>query len=259
MMSLEILNQNVSTESQVSADAIEFKVADSQDELEQSYRMVYKAYVAKGFFAPHPSEMRVGIYNMLPETRTFVAKKDNAVLMTLTLIPDSVFGLPMDAIYNIELDFLRYYGRKIAELSGLAVHNILKGKGMFMFLNLVKLVYFYAKNKDIDDFCIAINPKHQSFYDNILLFEYLGDEKPYPRVQNFPACGRRLNLHGLEERYRARNKHLYSFLFRQKRPFPQVMSENIVLDDALCSFLDRRVPIEQIREFYHLPCERLCC
>jgi hypothetical protein len=259
MISLDILDQNVALECPVGTGDIEYKVADTQDELEQSYGLVYKAYIKEGFIEPHASEMYVRIHDILPESRTFIAKKENVVLMTLTLIPDSEFGLPMDEVYKLEIDSLRCHGERIAELSRLAVHNALNGRGMSMFLRLVRLIYFYAESRNIDDFCIAIDPKHKFVFDNVFLFEHLGDEAPYPRVGYPPACGGRLNLHGLEKRYRERSKPLYRFLFRQEYSLPQVMSENIVLDDALCSLLDRRVPIEQIREFYHLPCERLCC
>jgi len=259
MITLDILGDDVPAKSPVSAEDIEFKVVDTLDELEQSYNLIYKAYVTRGYVKPHHSEMRIGIYNLLPDTRTFIAKKDDLVIMTLTLIPDSPLGLPMDEIYNIEMDFLRYHGRKAAELSGLAVHETLSGKGMFIFLALVKLVYFYARSAGIDDFCIAVHPKHESFYENVLLFEHLGEEKLYSCVRNSPALGKRLNLHTFEKRLSRRNRHLYRFVCEQEHPFSQTISKNIVLDEALSCFLRKGWPMEKIRQFYHLPDKRLYC
>ncbi len=202
--------------SAVSVRHLVFKTAEDREELRQSYALVRNAYLKKGYVSRYGGDESLeGAHETPPETRTFLAKKDDIVVMTLTVISDSASGLPMDEIYRTEMNVLRRCGRRMAELSGLASHEALSGKGMLVLLHLQKHAYLYAKSAGIDDFCIAINPRHASFYENVLLFEYLGAEKPYPRVSNFPACARRLDLHTFEERLEAGNKYFYRVLHGQ--------------------------------------------
>lgn len=190
---------------------VTFKEAETESELKQSSILLYKAYLKKGYIKT--GQEVASRYETGPNRRTFVAKDGDMVLMTLTLIMDSPLGLPMDNIYRPEVNTLRLKGRKIAELSGLAGHETLRGKGMFIFLGLTRLIYSYAEQIGIDDICIAINPRHSSFYENVLLFEYLGGERPYPSVCNFAACGKRLNMHNCKRRLRGTNPRLYHFFF----------------------------------------------
>ena len=54
-----------------------------------------------------PSQILFSIYHLLSETAVFVAKSYLDVVSTLTLVFDTEpFGLPMDAIYQKELDDL---------------------------------------------------------------------------------------------------------------------------------------------------------
>ncbi|MFH1148800.1 MAG: hypothetical protein V1736_14005 [Pseudomonadota bacterium] len=190
---------------------VAFKEAETNSELEQSRGLLYKAYLKKGYI--RTDREPISGYEAGPHRKTFVAKDGDEVLMTLTLILDSHLGLPMEKIYQSEINTLRLKGRKIGELSGLAGHEALCGRGMFIFLGLTRLVYSRAEQIGVDDICIAINPRHSSFYENVLLFEYLGGERPYPSVRNFPACGKRLNMHNCRRRLRVVNPRLYHFFF----------------------------------------------
>jgi hypothetical protein len=63
--------------------------------------LLHDAYVAAGFMKPAVSGLRVTIYHALPTTTTLCAKFDGQVVGTLSLIRESVFGFPLQAIFDL--------------------------------------------------------------------------------------------------------------------------------------------------------------
>lgn len=57
---------------------IEYKVASSREELEQSFSLLYKEYLARGFILPkyYKSGLRITPHHLAPGATTFIALKD---------------------------------------------------------------------------------------------------------------------------------------------------------------------------------------
>ncbi len=201
------------------------KWAQTADELKQAFTLVHDEYLKLGYIQqPDPSGMFFGIHNLLPDTVTLIIKSDNKVVATLTQVPDTKEnGLPMDRIYNNELNQLRRQGRHVAELCSLVTSKQLRWKNLYM--QMSRTMYRYALCNDIDDFCIMVNPKHVSFYKMIFLFEEMGPEKYYPNL-GVPAVALRADLikmkARLERKYGTMDGecNLYSYLHapREVRP-----------------------------------------
>jgi hypothetical protein len=182
------------------------KWADSQEELERAFSLVYEEYLRAGYIK-EPNQYRgvfFNIHNLLPKSRTLIIKCGRDVLATLSMVVDGMeFGLPMDSLYLQEMNLLREKGRKPCEVCSLAVsHKFVSAK---LLMPLIRAMYWNAINNQMDDICIMVNPKHVPFYMTILLFESLGPEKFYPRV-SAPAVALRMVLRShkesLKEAYR---------------------------------------------------------
>jgi len=182
-------------------DRPSIKIAETPDELEQAFSLVYREYLKLGYIKePSPSEIHISIYHILPETAVFIFKSYLTVICTLTQIFDSkLFGLPMDDLYHEELNALRSASRKLVELSALATPREARWRNIFMYL--CRAMYWYAIYKNVNDLCIMVNPKHVDFYKRIFLFEDLGPEKYYPNV-GAPAVALRLNLDDIHGKLR---------------------------------------------------------
>lgn len=202
-----------------------YRIARSRKELEGAFSLVYKEYLQRGYIPKHyKSKLRLSLYNALPSTTTFVAKQGRRVVATVTLIPDSPIGLPMDKIYKEEVDALRKKGRRVAEVSQLSIDSRLFPQGWFSMFNFSKLIFIFRLFKivldyalyieKLNDICIAINPKHQYLY-KFLGFEKLAGLKYYGSVNRAPAIAKRLNLDTVEERTRHRGG-LYKIFFGHK-------------------------------------------
>ena len=64
---------------------------------------------------------------------------------------------------------------------------------------LSQVMYRYSIYREVNDICIAVNPKHAQFYKDILLFEEFGSERHYPRV-GAPAVALRINMDNIRDR-----------------------------------------------------------
>lgn len=169
--------------------------AASRDELEHAFRLVYVSYLQRGYVKPDPSEIRLNLHVIIPETMTFVGILNDEVIATVSLVPDTPIGLPMDDIYHDEVQALRERGRRVTEVSMLADRRLEIRRTLPMLMSLMKLVFDYATLVlKANDLCITINPRHEAFYRRYLLFSNLGGKRTYASVQDAPALAKRLDL-----------------------------------------------------------------
>ncbi len=152
-----------------------------------AFRLTHKAYVNAGLGAPSASGMRVTPYQILPESRIFVGKVVEEVVVTVSLIPDSDKGLPMESIYPREIEALRNKGLWVAEVGCLADRRMEPRRFIDTFCSLTKLMAQYARTRGMDGFVIAIHPRHAKYYKTFLCFEEIGGVVSYPLVSNRPA------------------------------------------------------------------------
>ncbi|PKN42131.1 MAG: hypothetical protein CVU60_07890 [Deltaproteobacteria bacterium HGW-Deltaproteobacteria-18] len=182
------------------ADEIDylFKVADSACELLESYHLLYHEYVQAGYTKENKNEILVTKHHLLPKTTVLLAKSENTVISTATLVPDSSqFGLPMDDLFGKELASLRRQRRKVVEVCSLASNT--QRFSRIGIHNFTRLLFLYCVFQDVDDVCVMVNPKHVPIYKRLCDLEIFGDEKHYHRV-NAPAVALRANVATVRDR-----------------------------------------------------------
>jgi hypothetical protein len=165
------------------------------EEIQDAYKLVYKEYIKKGYCPENDSELHCHYFCLLPGARTFVLEKNQQVLGTLTAIADSPQGLPMESLFHEELNELRAQGRRLMEVSLLALDQDAIGKGRFsltsfqkhvLSFNLFRLCVEHAVSLGVTDFVIAVNPKHEELY-RYLTFRPFGLVKSYKHACGNPA------------------------------------------------------------------------
>ncbi len=184
------------------SESLEIKIADSESELADAYRLLHDSYVNAGFMSPQPCGMRVLPQHLLPQTTTIVAKWDGQVIGTLSLIRDNAFGLPMEKIFGLEQR--RAGSRRLAEVSSLAIDPKYRGQANQALFPLFRFVYQYAKHYfGTHEFVIAVNPSTVDMYLGFMCFEKLpAPTKSYDFVKGAPAVGLYLNFETCEDRWR---------------------------------------------------------
>lgn len=248
---------------------IEYRIISTREELEQAYYLVYKEYLKRGYLKENFIQMHFSIFNSLPQVTTFGAvagSKD--IIATATVIPDSPLGLPMDELYNEELNALRKEKKKICEISMLASNTELFQNGISMMLNAKKMFFIFFLFKRIFDYvkeylhldfiCITINPKHRLTYE-FLLFRDLGVLKTYAKVNGAPALGKYLNLNTAEEECKKRGKQgIYKMFFAQKSNHSAYSQKMIFTPEDLRYFFVEKTDIFKNAPPEHLEYIKAC-
>lgn len=199
------------------------KIAQTKEELEACFKLLHDAYVGSGFMQPDPSGMRVNIYHALPTTTTLCAKFDGEVVGTISLIRESVFGFPLQSIFD--LHEIREQMGQIAEVSALAVHPKFRNTGGTILFPLMKFMYEYCTTFfDTRHLVIAVNPNRIEMYESLLCFERLTENavENYDFANGAPAVGASLDLHvapGILKRIygkKPKRKNLYLYFVRTR-------------------------------------------
>lgn len=166
----ELIRRSISLPDQLPSDLV-FKIAETTDELEESFRLVYESYLPLGYCSENKYKMRATIYHALPTTTTLIAKDGEKVVGTLTVVRDNRLGLPLDKIFNVSL--LRKNLNRLAEITSLVIHkDYRRKKGGQVLFPLLRLMYEYSTSYfGVNHLVVAIHPKDVHFYKSLLLFK----------------------------------------------------------------------------------------
>lgn len=234
-------------------------IARTRQDLEACLALLHDAYVASGFMQPHPSGMRVTPYHALPTTTTLLARFENRVVGTLSIIREGVFGFPMQSIFD--LSAVRARPGRIAEISALAIHPDFRGTGGSVLFPLMKFMYEYCRNFfDTRHLVIAVNPRHIEMYESLLFFTRLQAQvvDRYEFVNGAPAVGATLDLLHAPETFREAydgrgpERNLYRYFTQVSLPnirFPTrpyyTTNDPVMSPELLDHFFNRRTEVFQ--------------
>lgn len=205
-------------------------MAHNRELRQRAWHLAYEVYRRMGYEPERDSQMRIILQDVLPETRTFMIEafpRLDSALATLTLVPDSPLGIPMDANCNAELNGLRSTGRRICEVVKLAVNEDVAAKRGFdttFIFPLFQLGWLQAVRLGATDLVISVVPRHARFYEDVLLFESIGAARSYGSVSGTTGVPLRLDLTTVEARYAAKYgfrsgvRNLHRYFFSDKRP-----------------------------------------
>ncbi|MBI1285801.1 MAG: hypothetical protein GC183_15965 [Thiobacillus sp.] len=157
----------------VSRQEFKVRLAHNEDRRKSASMLVEKMYSWRGYEADALGKE--------PNKITLVAHQEDSISGTVTLGLDSPTGMVVDELYKAEVDTLRAQGKKIAELTKLAVDENAASKSVLAALFHIAFIYAFHIHK-YSDFVIEVNPRHALFYKRMLGFDLIGAEKMCPRV-----------------------------------------------------------------------------
>lgn len=176
----EVNQQGDKVEQQV----FKIRLAHSAERVSSASMLVQRKYAGRGY--------ETSSFQKTPERITLMAFQDDKVIGTLTLGLDTPKGLLVEELYKPEIDSLRQAGRKVCELTKLAVDQAHGSKHVLA--SLFHISYIYGRvMQGYTDVVIEVNPRHVAFYKRMLGFTEFGPERMCSRV-NAPAVLLRLEL-----------------------------------------------------------------
>ena len=189
------------------------RLADTDHGRSTASMLINKMYGWRGYGDSH--EIKGG-----PDRITLTATDKQFLIGTITLGMDSDNGLLADEVFKSEIDVFRAAGGKACELTKLAIDP--SGASKLALASLFHILFIYARRLNgCTDVFIEVNPRHRRFYENMLGFERLCEDRNNPRV-NAPAAllwisldnvERQIAEHGGTSEHDSRNRSLYPYFF----------------------------------------------
>ena len=154
-------------------DAVHIGVALSREQQQAANELMARLYAARGY---HTTTRYSG-----PEYLTLLAANAEQPFGTLSVSIDSEQGLQADQLYGDEIDGFRARGCRVGEFSRLAIDTAASSKEVLA--ALYHLAYLQlGPIHGVTDAFIEVNPRHVRFYQRLLGFTQIAEERLCPRV-----------------------------------------------------------------------------
>lgn len=139
-----------------------FKIAETQDELEQAYKLLYTVFRAKHLITTNTSEMKITKLDALPTTKMLIAIEQSRVRACLSLSFEGAFRTPTEE--HFDLNFIKKQNKHFIEISHFAIDpEISRFKDDF-FLPLCRLCLEFNASGPSAEYLVTSLPPSQFDY-----------------------------------------------------------------------------------------------
>jgi hypothetical protein len=159
------------------------RLADNHGHREAAGLLVRRRYAWRGYQVGSAERVQ-------PNRVTFSACTFDEIVATISVGLDSPTGLFVDQLYREEVDVFRANGRKACEFTRLAIEASIRSKPVLAALFHIAYIHARRINRCLDLF-VEVNPRHVTFYKQMLGFVDCGPERLDARVG---ACAVLLRL-----------------------------------------------------------------
>src|SRR5690242_20362537 len=161
------------------------RLANTEGRRSTASYLIERRYAWRGYQVAPLGEMPANLI-------TLAAFDNDQPIATLTVGTDSGSGLAVEKLYPEEVGRLRAPDVRLCEFTKLAVDNMIRSKSVLA--ALFHIAYIHARRlHQATDLLIEVNPRHVKFYQSMLGFAVIGEERIDPRV-DAPAVLLRLAL-----------------------------------------------------------------
>lgn len=173
---------------QANTSEFTIKIANSMEEREGVFRLAYQTYLDKGYTEENANKILIQNYDFNPETVILIVKdKENKIAGSVTLVFKKNQTLPCETIFSDEVNSLELTDKKLVEISRLVIDSNYRNSKEIILLLFNYLSIYSLHNKSYTHLVIQVNPRHESYYEKLLCFKKIGQEKKCPIVQGAPA------------------------------------------------------------------------
>ncbi len=209
---------------------VTFKVAESKEELEQAFKLVYQVHFQKNLVASHVSEMKLSKIHALPTTKVLIAVKKDKVVSVLCLSLESPLRTSCEE--QFDLSSLKTQDKCFVEVSGFVYDTQSVEDYKAYLIPLCKLglelnkIYLKA-----DYLVVALDAEDFDYWSALFLIDKISE-----KVVRFQEFNGRLavcafaDIGKLEEKFLFRygrkkvQSNLHKYLFTQVDPRLQIPS-----------------------------------
>ncbi len=174
---------------QTSSGELEMKVSQSWAERTAAFQLVHQNYYRSGLTADNAMQMRVMKHHLVDTTDVLIAKQNDKVVFTVTLVRDGKYGVPSESLFSEEIANMRSSGLRIAEVSCVAsICGDENKKAKFeLLVKMIGLTIQTARRRGVDRLVLAVHPRHAKVYQRLFGCVACTDVRDYEAVQGNPA------------------------------------------------------------------------
>lgn len=173
-------------------------IANSKESRLKAFRLAYEVYLAKGYIPENKRKMLVSPSDSVPDTCIININDGSETVASITLNFQDHSRLPCQELYQDEIAPLIAQRIKLVEITRLVIKENHRHSN-YLLAQLFQATFIYAYQvKNVTQLVIEVNPRHVAFYQNLLGFTVLGNEKACERVNNAPAILLHLDLNHIQ-------------------------------------------------------------
>jgi hypothetical protein len=166
---------------------LRFSVATTLNDVLRAWHVVYDAYRRLDLIPVNTHHIHTNRFATSLSAAVFVGELGPQVETTLTAIHDSDAGLPLDAVYPVELHALRRTGRQLNEIGLFADRRESLGRSAGALLDLIRLAFYYTLRDEATSVVVGVHPHHAGFYKRLFGFEIAGEVRSYDAANGRPV------------------------------------------------------------------------
>ncbi len=233
MISVTQTSGRVSEKTSYPLDAVDYRLAETEFEKEEIYRLRYRAYLHEGAIEPRADQRLTDRFDDLPNSWIFGVYVDGMLVSSLRV---SVAASPDDDTPAVDAfpDLLRpelAKGKVIVDPNRFVAdpdrdQRIPELPYLTVRLGYVACAYF---NADIGT--ATVRSEHRAFYRRVFLQTPMCEPRPYPTLTK-PLCLMAADYLAVRERIFERYPYFRSSFFERRKLFernqPPVQSESIL-------------------------------
>ncbi len=164
-----------------------FEIAKTYEQVETAWSLVYRAYLRAGLIPPNKFKLHTVSQTIQKKTAVIFGNIGGMTVSTLSAYADCETGLPLDTVYENELQQMRTEGRRLAEFGLFADRREHLFRSIEALLEMIRHATYFALACGATDGVIGVHPHHANFYTRLLGFDQVGPVKAYATVKDNPV------------------------------------------------------------------------
>jgi hypothetical protein len=170
-------------------DRVDYRLAESEQDKEDIYRMRYRAYLREGAISPNASHMISDRFDDAPNSWVFGVYFDG-VLMSSLRISVSAPELPITPSFDVFPDLMETYiakGRVLVDPTRFVADPDREARFPELPYLTLRLAYVACEHFEADVGLASVRSEHQAFYRRVFLHRSISEPRTYPGLIK-PIC-----------------------------------------------------------------------
>lgn len=167
--------------------ALRFETAKCRLQFSGGFRLLFDRYCQSGLCLPNRWRIRVLPLHLRPDTQVFIARFGGEIIGTISLVMEDHGDLPLQAMFEREVEKERRRYHVVAELASLAISPRFS-KSRAVFAELTSIAVQFARRQGVDMLLATVHPRHAAVYERAMGFRRVGTVQPHEGVLGRPAA-----------------------------------------------------------------------